>query len=647
LRFLFKISGWLGCAFLLQKGVVLATPSLPAMETSPPIVIESSEWIERDRVPTLPDEDSSTQKDSETLEYFPSTVSNLEGELRKETDANGEKLKITQTISPQEVRPPFELPPEPPEPPDDPALPASPIPDETVPGSCPDPLVVEQFIFEGSTVFSMAELATITDRFLNNPLTCSELIEAGNAVAALYQQAGYETSSARVRIPEATKQAGRGGVVIQALEGRLEKIEVDVKGRLNPGYVRSRLRPATATPLNIQQLEKGLQLLQLDPLIDTVQARLSEGTTPGTTILDIEVETAQTFNPQLSIDNSRVPSVGSIQRRIALREANLLGLGDGIGLTYSNSDGSDRFDAEYTIPLNPSNGSLRFSYGKTTSRVIEDPFDVLDVRSASLYTELSFRQPIIRAVRKDPFEFEEFALGLTVSRRESESFLLGIPFPLSSGADNDGRSRVTAIRFFQEWTQQTPKEILALRSQFSLGTGLFGATINQQVSGLGMTIPDSRFLSWQGQVQWVRILAPDTVFLARSNVQLSDRPLIALEQFAVGGFGSVRGYRQDTVIADNGVFASVEFWLPILRSRKSQTLVQLIPFIDVGTGWNSGGNPAPDTNTLASIGIGLQWQQSNKLSARLEWGLPLIAIDSEKRTLQEQGLYFSLQFSPF
>ena len=676
---------------VLGGGVAIAIClSSSAIAATQPIALESPEWIERDRAPLSPTPESFSQTDPETGELPLASIApirpvrelewklsgeglplqfpheSIEEEVEKATDRTEKTLDIAQATSPQDFQPPFDLLPAPPEPPAEPSLSAPDVPlppeppklpaesspdpampEDSTPGRCSGTLVVERFRFEGSTVFNQEALADETDRFLNQPLACSTLVEAGNAVAALYEKNGYETSSARVLIPDATKQAGRGVVIIQAVEGGLEKIEVDVKGRLNPGYVRSRLQLATTTPLNIKRLEQGLQLLQLDPLIDTVSARLSEGAAPGTTILDVAVKTAKTFDPQLSIDNSRVPSVGSIQRRVVLREANLLGLGDSIGLTYSNSDGSDRFDVEYAVPLNSRNGTLRFSYGKTTSRVIEAPFNALDVRSASLYSELSFRQPLIRRIRKDPFEFQEFALGLTVSRRESESFLLGIPFPLSLGADDDGRSRVTAIRFSQEWTRQTAKEVFALRSQFSLGTGLFGATINQQIPGLTVTVPDSRFFSWQGQAQWVRILAPDTVFLARTNVQLADRPLLSLEQFAVGGFGSVRGYRQDTVIADNGAFASVEFWLPILKSRKSQTLIQLIPFVDVGTGWNSGGNPDPETNTLASVGLGLQWRQSNKLTARLEWGIPLMTLESRNQTLQEQGLYFSLQFNPF
>ena len=703
-----KIRGLVGRAISLPGGIAIAIAtflSLPAIALTNPLAPESSEPIERDfpserldlPAPALPETeslaladadnldrslatDSLAQPDSDDSDLFPgerdaptplsqdkklsdperktdtthTDKDNSDPERKTDTtnanrdNADEDNLDIAQSISPQEVQPLPELPPDPPDPPAEPNLSTPTPPDEAIPENCPENIIVEKFVFEGNSTFSQEELAAATRSFLNRPLACLELLAAFRAVTTLYRKNDYETSGVKnARFLKATQQSDRRTVVIQVLEGELEKIEVQMKGRLNPGYVRSRLRLAASRPLNTRRLEAGLQLLQLDPLIDTIRARLSAGTAPGTTILDVEVKAARSFDPQLSIDNSRVPSVGSIQRRLALREANLLGLGDGIGLTYSNSDGSNRFDIEYTVPLNPRNGTLRFSYGKTNSRVIEAPFDVLDIRSASLYTDVSFRQPISRTVRQDPFEFQEFVLGLTVSRRESESFLLGIPFPLSFGADDNGRSRITAIRFSQEWTRQTPKEVLALRSQVSLGTGLFGATINKPIPGLEVTLPDSRFLSWQGQAQWVRILAPDTVFLARANAQLADRPLLSLEQFALGGFGSVRGYRQDSVVADNGVFASLEFWLPILRSQKSQTLIQLIPFIDAGKGWNSGGNPGPETNTLASVGLGLQWRQSNKLSARLEWGIPLIAVESRDRTLQEQGLYFSLQVNPF
>jgi hemolysin activation/secretion protein len=52
---------------------------------------------------------------------------------------------------------------------------------------------------------------------------------------------------------------------------------------------------------------------------------------------------------------------------------------------------------------------------------------------------------------------------------------------------------------------------------------------------------------------------------------------------------------------------------------------------------------------LASAGIGLRFQLGDRLSARLDWGIPLVDVDitSEEKSLQEEGLYFSVFYRIF
>ncbi|RAQ47557.1 hypothetical protein B9S53_04215 [Arthrospira sp. O9.13F] len=64
---------------------------------------------------------------------------------------------------------------------------------------------------------------------------------------------------------------------------------------------------ATAKTLNQNRLLAALQLLQLNPLIDTIQAELSTGTRPGQSILDVEFATAKTFDINLFANNYRPP----------------------------------------------------------------------------------------------------------------------------------------------------------------------------------------------------------------------------------------------------------------------------------------------------------------------------------------------------
>ncbi|MEH2412633.1 ShlB/FhaC/HecB family hemolysin secretion/activation protein [Nostoc sp.] len=542
---------------------------------------------------------------------------------------------------PQDVQPPAPSPlpsPELPQPLPPPAelFPPSaptPTPEEPLPGNFPQSIVVERFEVIGSTVFSAQELAKATAEFTKRPISLTEVYQARSKITDLYVKNGYITSGAYI-----PPQTIRSGVVkIQVVEGKLEDIHVTGTRRLNPNYVRSRLAIATSPPLNRQRLLEALQLLQLNPLIQNVSAELSAGSQNGVSLLEVKISEAKTFSSQIILDNGRSPSVGSFRRRLQLNEANLLGLGDALGVAYTNTDGSNSFDASYTLPLNPQNGTLSFNYGTTSSNVIEPPFNVLDIQSASRYYELTFRQPIVQTPT------QEFAVGLTASRRESEASYspLGerLAFP-GLGADEQGRTKVSALRFFQEWTSRNSHEVIALRSQFSLGIDALNPTINQNP-------PDSRFFAWQGQAQWARLLAPETLLLLRLNTQLASRTLLPLEQFGLGGQDSIRGYRQDYLLTDNGTFVSAEVQVPILRLPQIDSTLQVVPFADFGIGWNSSGEKNPDHNILAAVGLGLRWSQSDRFTVRLDWGIPLVSVDSNERTLQENGLYFSLFYNPF
>ncbi len=101
------------------------------------------------------------------------------------------------------------------------------------------------------------------------------------------------------------------------------------------------------------------------------------------------------------------------------------------------------------------------------------------------------------------------------------------------------------------------------------------------------------------------------------------------------------------LLTDNGWVASIEFRYPILRIFEGDGVLQIIPFFDYGVGWNSSNFPNPNPQNLASIGVGLQWRYKRNLFAKLEYGIPLISVDINKNTWQENGIYFSIQYFPF
>jgi hemolysin activation/secretion protein len=517
--------------------------------------------------------------------------------------------------------------------------PSVPTPEESL--DIPGTVTVERFEFVGNSAFSQEELNEALAEFIGVPVSFAQLLQAANKITDLYGQKGYITSGAYI-----PSQEIQGGVVkIQVVEGSLEAIEVNiVKGRLNQDYVSDRIALATEKPLNINRLQEALQLLQLDPLIDNVQAELSAGTKPGTNLLAVSIVGADTFNVKPSLNNNRNPSIGTFERGVAISEANLFGLGDGASAAYYNTDGSNRIEASYTLPVNANNGTIGFRFQYTDNNIVEPPFDELDIEVESRDFELTFRQPVLR--RASPEVTQELALSLTAARRESDSSILGVNFPLFPGANEAGKTRISELSFTQEWLQRSRQDVLTARSQFGVGIGAFDATINDAE-------PDSRYFLWRGQLLYFRLLDPETenpdfspTLLLRSDIQLASVPLLSREQFSLGGQTTVRGYRQDALLGDNGFLASAEVRLPIVRVPEIEGSLQVAPFIDFGKVWSSNGSDRDPENILG-IGVGLLWQMGDNFTARLDWGIPLIDVDSRERTWQENGVYFQVEYDLF
>jgi len=518
--------------------------------------------------------------------------------------------------------------------------PVAPGDGRSFPGDIEGSIIVERFEFEGSTVFTNQELAEVVKDYVSKTITFAELQQVAQAISKYYNDKGYITTGAYIPAEQESFNRRSAVVKIKILEGTVESIEISGNRRLNPDYVRSRIAIAAGKPLNVKKLLQALQVLQLNPLIKNISAELAQGTNPGASVIDVKIAETKTFNLQATFDNSRVPSIGTLQRKIQLNEANLSGNGDTLSLGYGNTDGSNDYDVSYTLPINPYDGTIELSYSRTTSNVIEEPFDVLDINGRSQEYSITYRQPIFKTPGT------EVALGLTASRRESDigflNNLVGRREAFPSPGARDGETKLSVIRFFQEFTDRNEKQVFAARSQFNLGTGVFEATNNA-------TAPDGEFFSWRGQAQYVRLLAPDTILLLRTDAQLADRALVPLEQFGLGGQQTVRGYRQDLLLSDSAFFASAEVRYPIVRLPQLGGILYLTPFVDFGAVSNvsASGRQALDPSTIVSTGLGLNWQ-SSQFNARLDWGIPLVDVNSSNNTLQEDGLHFSLNYiQPF
>ncbi|MGI0494466.1 ShlB/FhaC/HecB family hemolysin secretion/activation protein [Alkalinema pantanalense CENA528] len=524
---------------------------------------------------------------------------------------------IEQTLPPALPNiPPTSSPPQPIE------LPPTPLPNPPL-NNLQVKIKVNRIDIVGATIFQ-SDINQAVQAYQGKEVNFEDLIQLRSRITQIYLDNGYLNSGAF--IPN-NQDLQSGNIRVQVVEGALEHIEIAGLSRLNERYIRQRLEQATVAPLNKSKLERALQLLQIDPLIEQVNADLSAGSGPGLNILRVVLKEAPAFHVGFNVDNNQSDSVGSLQGSSFISHDNLLGFGDRLSFEYGRTEGLNLYSVGYTLPVNAKDGTFSLRYSKNDSQIIDNTFRELGIRSNSETISATLRQPLFRTPNS------EFAIGLGFDLRRSETFLLdNIPFSFSEGP-KDGRSKVAVLRLFQDWVNRDAKRVLAARSQFSIGLNAFGATTNPAET------PDGQFFTWLGQFQWVQQVSPRFVVVSRIATQISSDSLLSLERFSFGGSDTLRGYRQNQVVSDNGVIGSIEARIPLFAQSN---ILQLTPFFDWGYGWNHRGE-ALEPGFLASMGLGIRSQLWVGLDARLDYGIPLV----QRSGIADQRWQFSLRYQPF
>jgi len=503
------------------------------------------------------------------------------------------------------------------------------------PLSTVDRAFVREIRLEGNTVYSDADLHPMLAPYENRMVAFEELLALRRQLSQFYVDRGFINTGAVIPDQDVTD----GVVVFRIIEGRLTGIRILEKGRLSEGYLRSRLEGAAGGPLNMNRLERAVRRLQQDPRIRRIDAELVPGLSRGESVLEARVAENSPWRAGVRAANDRSPAVGAERLEGFVSHHNLTGWGDALGASYSLTQGADEWGLYYRAPLNAGGTALEIGVQRNEAVVVETPFDRIDIESRSEGVEAVLSHPLLSE------EGRELTLSLEIDRRSSRTFLLGRPYSFAPGV-RDGKSDVTVLRFSQDWRQRGPDRALSVRSVFSLGVDALGATTHADA-------PDGRFFAWLGRFQWARrferLRNLETLF--RADLQLTPDPLLPMEKFSAGGMNSVRGYRENLSVRDNGFVASLEGRLPLFRATlpwgeppsRRDGFVRLAAFFDWGWAENTDA-PTPDPATISSCGLGLLWDPSSRLKASLYWGVPLRDVENGHDDLQEQGIHFQVEW---
>jgi hemolysin activation/secretion protein len=485
-------------------------------------------------------------------------------------------------------------------------------------------LQVDAYVFEGNHVVNTATLQQIAAPYRGRAVDLAELEALRVALTRHYVELGYINSGALL-----DEGFHRDGVVhMRIVEGRLSQIRASGLERLRESYLTQRLlRPDQ--PLNVNALQERFQLLLADPLFDKLNAHLQPGAQPGEAVLDVEVTRARPWELGLYFNNYQPPSIGSEAFGVSGVLRNLTGLGDSLEADLARGvEGSEQYLVSWRIPI-VYRSELFLRYQHEESSVVEEPLDVLDLDSELDSYEVGVSHALVDSIRR------RLSFDLLYTHRENSTSLFGQPISFVPG-EPTGTSKVDAWRFAQEYIQRGSTDSLAARSTFTWGR----TNVDDGLAPPDI-VPDEHYFTWIGQAQYARLLAKNgTNLLLRGTVQLSPDRLVPLERFALGGVSTVRGYRENQVVRDQGYALTAELRYPLFQRPAERHRLFLVPFCDIGEAWNRG----ESHQRLRSIGVGVNWHFRG-VTADLYYGHRL--VDPEVETsgdLQDDGIHFQVRY---
>ena len=512
-----------------------------------------------------------------------------------------------------------------------------PLPKQAEVISSGDSITIKRVLFTGNTVFSQEELEATTTAFLNREIRASDVEAIRRKVSQYYADHGYINSGAVLE----SQSLAEGVLKLTIIEGRLTEVRQRGQERLQEAYIRDRLIVGSGEPLNITDLQDSYRLLLGDRLIQRLNGQLLPGNRPGEAILDVNVTRSRPYQLYFSADDYQTPAVGEYTGRMGGWVDNLLTLGERIDAQFIASGGALGYNTGINLPLNALDTRFNFRYSDVTSNIIEQPINTLNIANHVIGFDGGLSHPVYRTFT------DELALGVNFVVRQNRTMVDDACFGVEGIGIDSCETQVTVLRMSQHFSHRGDSNGLVFWSTFNVGLDALGATVNDP------GLQSGQFFSWLGQSMFSqRLLENGTHLVVKANIQLSDSPLLSLERYSIGGAYTVRGYRENTYVRDNGFNTSVELHYPIYNGDTNEkNSLNLVPFWDYGGAWNNETNElGPQaTDYLFSTGIGFNWQY-DRFSADFYWAHAFTPIRNPRlsaHSIQDDGIHFRVNINAF
>lgn len=462
---------------------------------------------------------------------------------------------------------------------------------------------IAEIRIEGVSSLAAEELQDSVKPFLGTGKRLEDLDNARRAVVDAYRAKGYELLSV-----DYDGSRSRGGIHFFVVhELRIGKVRVTGNRALAETEVRRQLPSLREDEVpRLGQIARELFLLNDNPGRSAVLAYTAGA--PGTTDVEIKVAEQAQWRAAATYGNTGTAGTGTSRFGLYAAHANFLGRSDQLTANLTTSDRPDRVmqvGVGYVVPLPDWGDSLTFSasYSDVDSGRVAELFNVAGKSSTwgVHYQRNLLRDAVSRHVLDIGYDERRF--------RDLVDF-----FGVNLGASVTAKLLSVGYRYSGRFSGN------ALSLGATLQQNLRGGVHNDDASyAAARAGADAGWRSWQLDAGWQRDLGGGWATEARVAGQYANEPLIAAEQFGLGGARAVRGFRERDGAGDRGARVNLELLAPPFADSQ-----RVLGFVDFGGSQRVNAQPGEAAREgVGSVGAGWRAQFRNGLQISADYAYVL------------------------
>ena len=470
--------------------------------------------------------------------------------------------------------------------------------------------ILSAVVIDGATAFGSDELAQSFEPYLASRVGQAELNKIAQDITDRYRQAGFLLSYAVV-----PRQSVQSGIVhIRVVEGFVGRVRLAGAAKTAGSVSKLFQSLAAERPLRAQSLERVIELGRTVPgvIISDVQISRSAAD-PAQHVLTVVLRSDR-FRALTYLDNRGTATNARLRSYSSFSVASLAVPGDQLQVDLFAIP-YERFRYAYgqvkaSAPIG-SDGlrvAASASYGDSFERVAGPDQDGM---SRQLTGELSY--PIVKS---RAFSLAGF-LQLGDLRSELER----------AGAIVQ-RDRIQVARAWLDFTRVTGTRIDG-RLGASQGLDLGPAT-DKGDPRASRPFASAKFTKFNASVQVTHPLSDRVRLRFDSIAQLSTAPLLAPEEFALGGSRIGRGFDFNEITGDHGFGGMIEIGYRLEDSKQAVRNAEIFAYVDGGGAFREHASPGlPKQRWLASAGVGARLAAFGFLWTS-EAGVPLALSNGDR-----------------